>query len=91
MIKPLCPHCKASVSLFGAEWQSQRNSKEKFCPSCKKTVFVKFDGKAYVTGLALVFFGIAVCYWLLGLFAIYLIPFSFAVPVLPSLRLHAND
>jgi len=43
--------------MFGPEWQSQRGSKERFCPSCQKAVQVHYKGSVFATRA--LFFGVA--------------------------------
>ena len=47
-----CPHCGATVRIFSAEWQSQRGTKERVCPSCGHGVEVAFSAKRYVPAAA---------------------------------------
>lgn len=42
MIEVTCPRCKVTFSAFSPEWQAQKASKEKYCPSCKSRVVPEY-------------------------------------------------
>lgn len=88
MVKPHCPHCNAQVAIFSKEWQAQRKSKIKACPSCGKTVVVAFDGKTYLRWLVAATPIMLISYFIFGFggFRIFL-PAAVALPLFPSLRL----
>ena len=44
-----CPHCAKPIAMFGPEWQEQRGSRDRFCPSCRKAVVVHHKGTVFAT------------------------------------------
>ncbi len=59
MIEFTCPRCKVTFSAFSPEWQAQRASKEKYCPSCKSRVLLEHASVPFLGWFA-VFTGIGI-------------------------------
>lgn len=54
-----CPNCSSDVAVFSAQWQSQRDSAAKKCPSCNTEVEAVFGARAFITWFVLAGFTVA--------------------------------
>ena len=75
-----CPHCQAEIKIFGKEWQNQRPSKEKHCPSCNGLVDMTFNGRKFAI---LLLPSLAFAFITFPLFGQWSLGISLAVILLP--------